>query len=62
MQYISAIILIVFIPLVFGTIWEEYPLNELVADHPVIVVGEIIEAEKTWGSSDLAIDIAHLKN
>jgi hypothetical protein len=40
-----------------ATIWQRYSLKELVADHPLILMGEIVRGKQTFRSSE-AIDIA----
>ena len=43
-----------------GTVWGKYPLTELVADHPLIVLGEIVRVRQTSRRGE-AIDIAYIR-
>ena len=55
-----AVFLLSCAPVVNGTIWERYALKDLVADHPLIVVGEIVGVQQTVHRGK-AFDIAYIR-
>lgn len=48
------------VPMANGTVWERYALKDLVADHPLIIVGEIVRVQQIFRRGE-AFDIAYIR-